>query len=144
MTLQAPCSGLTVGEELTLITAILAANLSVAAILFGVLGFLYSVFAVFARQEISTTTHVNQTEVDETTVDLRPHRILPHLRRVANWLVIALGLAVIIAIGDTVWLFFRDQVWLCGTLILALLLEVVLLFIIACYVTFKLMPVYRP
>jgi hypothetical protein len=143
MTLQAPCNGLSLGEQLTLITAILAANLSVAAILFGVLGFLYSVFAVFARQELPTTTHTEQSEGNETTTDLVPHRILPHLRRVANWLVLALGLAVVIAVGDAVWLFSRDQVWLCGTLVLALLLEVVLLFIIACYITFKLMPIYR-
>jgi hypothetical protein len=137
MTLQAPCNGLSLGEQLTLITAMLAANLSVAAILFGVLGFLYSVFAMFQRPGPPTTQ-------DETApIGLGEPRILPHLRRVAGWLVLGLGLAVVIAIGNTVWLFFRDQVWLCSTLVPALLLEVALLFIIACYVTRRLMHVFR-
>jgi hypothetical protein len=118
------------------IIAIMGANLSAAAILFGVLGFLYSVFAMFARRELPATALV-----DETKIDLRPPPVLAYLRQVAKWLVLGLGIAVVVAVGDAVWFVFPDQ-WLCSALVAALLLEVVFLFAIACYVTVALMRVY--
>ena len=43
---------LTPEQQISLITALLGADLTVAAILFGVLGFVYAVFATLARPKL--------------------------------------------------------------------------------------------
>lgn len=130
---------MTPDQQATLVTAILGADLAVAAILFGVLGFLYSVFATFARRELPGTEPVN-----ETKLDLRPHPILWYLRRVALWLVVGLGISLLIATGCFAWFLFPTG-WLCVSLAAGLLFEITFLFVIGCYVVFWLMPVYsRP
>jgi hypothetical protein len=127
---------MTPDQKFTLVNTILGANLAVAAILFGVLGFLYSVFAAFARRELPT-----DNLADETQVDLRPHPLLWYLKRVAVVIVIGLGISVLIAGGCFAWLLCpRD--WILSALSGGVLVEVVFLFAIGCYVTYRLMPVY--
>jgi len=79
------------------VTAILGAQIAIASILFGVLGFLYSVFATFARRTIPPGA-------DETKIDLRTHPVLPHLRSIAEWILGGLVLSLLGTIISLVWL----------------------------------------
>ena len=114
----------------------MGAEVGIAAILFGVLGFVYSVFATFSRRELP-----NMATIEETEIDLRPHPILRYLKRVAQWITIGLGLALLVSTGCFAW-FLWPKDWILTVLACGLLGEVTFLFVIGLYITFWLMPVY--
>lgn len=120
-------------QQIALITAILSADLTVAAILFGVLGFIYAVYASFA------TPHLPEAPIKELRMPVFPHPILDPLARVARWILFGLGLATVIAIGCSIWFLIPRNGLLIG-IAGGLLLEVILLFGIGAFVVFALMP----
>jgi hypothetical protein len=122
--------------KIALAAAILEANVAIAAILFGVLGFVYTVFATFARRERPQTG-----DIDETTLDLRSHPIIAPLRRVARWLAVSLSLSLIISI-TCFWWFLLPIDYLLIISSVGLLCEIILMIVIGFYIAFKLMPRY--
>jgi hypothetical protein len=108
-------------QQISLVTAILGADLSIAAILFGVLGFVYAVFASLACPQLP------DTPVKEMQIPILPHPLLDPLTKVARWTLLGLGLSVVIAIGCFSWFLCPGN----GMLIaisLGLILEVIFLF----------------
>ena len=125
-----------VALKITLAAAILGANLAVAAILFGVLGFVYSIFATFARRELPQTA-----DIDEANLDLRAHPILAPLRRTARWLVITLIFSLMITLLCFLWFFTPNDTILIVSSI-GLIGETLFIVVMGVYIAFKLMPKY--
>lgn len=115
-------------QQVTLVTALLGGDLAIAAILFGVLGFLYTVYATFAPPKLRPNEKIPP-----------PHPILIPLARVARCIVLGLGISAIIAIGCLSW-FLCPEWALLVAVVAGLLFEVTFLFAVSCYVTFRLMP----
>lgn len=115
---------------------ILGAIVNVAAIIFAVLGFMYSVLVTFVRPL--------HPRVDEETVrsleeaDWQPPPIIKTLQRGGQRLIFGLGFALLMVIGCSVWFVFPKP-WLCMILIIGLVGEIIFLFMISCWVVFKLM-----
>lgn len=133
-------ASLTPDQKYTLINTILSADLSLAAILFGVLGFLYSVFSAFTRRE---TVASKVAEQDETLVDWRPHPLLWYLSQIARYNVIVLGIATLIAFGCFAWFLCQNDLLLI-LLSIGVLIEIAAIFGIGFYVTRRLMKAYPP
>ena len=122
--------------KITLAAAILGANLAVAAILFGVLGFVYSVFATFARRD-----RPQMDVLDETVIDLRAHPIIAPLRKTGRWISITLLFSLIISFVCFLW-FFRPSDIILIVSSIGLLGEVLFMVTVGFYIAFKLMPKY--
>ena len=120
-------------QQVSLVTTILGANLTVAAIFFGVLGFIYAVFVNFAPPKLPNEP------VKEMRVPLLTHPILVPLTQIARLILIGLGLSVFVAGGCFVWFSYQAEKLLIA-IIVGLLFEVLLLFGIGARIVFSLMP----
>jgi hypothetical protein len=133
------CCFLTPDQRFNLIAAMLSGSLAVAAILFGVLGFVYSIFAMVASQEKPPQIVGERPEL--TTVVSPPAPIQKYLRQVAGWIVVGLGASFLIVGGCVVWFLVPADYYLkdtlCVSLVYTLLLEVLGLFVLGCYVIFS-------
>jgi len=127
---------LTDAQKIDLVNTLIQSDLAIAAILFGVLGFLYTVYAAFAQNTLSP-----EQLADETKVDLRTSPLLPYLRQIGWFNIAALGMSLVVTFGCFVWLAYPSD-----TLLLLLsvgtIAEAAFLFLMGCYIVHRLMPVY--
>lgn len=123
-------------HQVTLVNTILAASVGIASILFAVMGFMYSVFTTFVRPLHPRTDPAVVRSLEEE--DWRPPPIIETLRYGARWLVISLGFAVILVVGSCLWFRF-PTLWLLVSLTSGLIVESFFLFLMGCWVVFKLM-----
>jgi len=119
-------------QQISLITALLGADLTLAAILFGVLGFVYAVFGTLAQPKLP------DEPVKDMRVPILPHPLLIPLTRVAQWILAGLFLSTGVAAGCFVWFLYPSETLLI-CIAAALFLEVVLLFGIGAFVVYSLM-----
>lgn len=119
-------------QQISLVTAILGGNLSVAAILFGVLGFIYAIYASFA------SPHMPPDSVDQMSVPILPSPVLAPLALIARFVFWGFVLSVIIAGGCFVWFLYPVE-WLLVAVSVGLLIEFLSLLWVGFFVVFKLM-----
>lgn len=119
-------------QQISLVTAILGGNLSVAAILFGVLGFIYAIYASFASPQMP------QVPVNQMDMPILPSPVLAPLALIARFVFWGFVLAVIIAGGCFIWFLYPVE-WLLVVVSIGLLIELLSLLWIGFFVVFKLM-----
>lgn len=119
-------------QQISLVTAILGGNLSVAAILFGVLGFIYAIYASFA------SPRTPQAPVNQMDIPILPSPVLAPLARIARLVFWGFVLSVVVAGGCFVWFLYPFE-WLLLAVSVGLLIEFISLLGVGFFVVFKLM-----
>src|SRR4051794_9349345 len=84
-------------QQISLITGLLEADLAIAAMLFGVLGFIYAVYVNFASPKLPNTP------VRDMQVPVLPSPMIDPLIMVARWILLDLGLSVLLTSGCLFW-----------------------------------------
>ena len=117
-------------QQISLVTAILGGNLSVAAILFGVLGFIYAIYAGFA------SPHMSEKSVNEMSAPIVPSPVLAPLALIARFIFWGFVLSLLIAFGCFIW-FICPEDWLLITVSVGLLLELLALVGVGYFIVFR-------